>query len=47
MPSKRISVARAVYNDGDLYMLDDPLSAVDAHVGAHMFEKVSIWSVTK
>ena len=24
----------------DLYYLDDPLSAVDAHVGAHMFEKV-------
>ena len=33
-------MARAVYNNGDLYMLDDPLSAVDAHVGAHMFEKV-------
>ena len=37
---QRISMARAVYNNGDLYMLDDPLSAVDAHVGAHMFEKV-------
>ena len=36
----RISMARAVYNNGDLYMLDDPLSAVDAHVGAHMFDKV-------
>ena len=34
-------MARAVYNNGDLYMLDDPLSAVDAHVGAHMFEKVN------
>ena len=33
-------MARAVYNNGDLYMLDDPLSAVDAHVGAHMFDKV-------
>ena len=37
---QRISMARAVYNDGEVYMLDDPLSAVDAHVGAHMFEKV-------
>lgn len=36
---QRISMARAVYSDGDLYLLDDPLSAVDAHVGAHMFEK--------
>jgi ABC-type multidrug transport system fused ATPase/permease subunit len=29
-----------VYNDGQLYLLDDPLSAVDAHVGSHIFEKV-------
>ena len=32
--------ARSVYNDGQLYYLDDPLSAVDAHVGAHIFEHV-------
>ncbi len=31
---------RSVYNDGQLYFLDDPLSAVDAHVGSHIFEKV-------
>ena len=37
---QRISLARAVYNDGDIYMLDDPLSAVDVHVGKHLFEKV-------
>ena len=37
---QRISVARSVYSQGDLYLLDDPLSAVDAHVGAHIFEKV-------
>jgi ABC-type transport system involved in cytochrome bd biosynthesis fused ATPase/permease subunit len=37
---QRISMARAVYSDGDLYLLDDPLSAVDAHVGAHMFTEV-------
>lgn len=33
-------MARAVYQDSDLYLLDDPLSAVDAHVGKHIFEKV-------
>ncbi|XP_064640179.1 multidrug resistance-associated protein 1-like [Lineus longissimus] len=37
---QRVSMARAVYNDADIYLLDDPLSAVDAHVGKHMFEKV-------
>ncbi|XP_064395751.1 ATP-binding cassette sub-family C member 10-like [Halichondria panicea] len=33
----RISLARAVYQDKSVYLLDDPLSAVDAHVGAHLF----------
>ena len=32
--------ARAVYDKADLYLFDDPLSAVDAHVGKHLFEKV-------
>lgn len=36
----RVSIARAVYSDSDLYLMDDPLSAVDAHVGKHIFEKV-------
>ena len=31
---------RAVYADADVYLLDDPLSAVDAHVGKHIFDKV-------
>ena len=33
----RVSVARAAYRDADVYLLDDPLSAVDAHVGRHLF----------
>ena len=35
----RVSLARAVYADVDLYLLDDPLSAVDFKVGQQIFEK--------
>ena len=35
----RVSLARAVYVDADLYLLDDPLSAVDFKIGRHIFEK--------
>ncbi|XP_038214940.1 multidrug resistance-associated protein 1 isoform X1 [Zerene cesonia] len=37
---QRVSLARAVYYDADNYFLDDPLSAVDSHVGKHIFDKV-------
>ncbi|XP_008142219.2 ATP-binding cassette sub-family C member 4 isoform X1 [Eptesicus fuscus] len=35
----RVSLARAVYHDADIYLLDDPLSAVDAEVGRHLFQQ--------
>ncbi|KAJ3017159.1 UNVERIFIED_CONTAM: hypothetical protein HDU68_011823 [Siphonaria sp. JEL0065] len=36
---QRISLARCMYADTDIALLDDPLSAVDAHVGRTIFEK--------
>ncbi|KAI1720590.1 ABC transporter transmembrane region domain-containing protein [Ditylenchus destructor] len=36
----RVSLARAVYQNRDIYLLDDPLSAVDSHVGAQLFNNV-------
>lgn len=36
----RVSLARAVYSGADIYLLDDPFSAVDVHIGKQLFEKV-------
>ncbi|KAI2615665.1 P-loop containing nucleoside triphosphate hydrolase protein [Hypoxylon sp. NC1633] len=36
---QRVSLARAMYAGSDLILLDDPLSAVDAHVGRHLFRQ--------
>lgn len=35
----RINLARAVYRDADIYLLDDPLSAVDIHVAKHLYDE--------
>ncbi|XP_030967345.1 putative ABC transporter C family member 15 isoform X1 [Quercus lobata] len=36
---QRIQIARAAYQDADIYLLDDPFSAVDAHTGTQLFEE--------
>lgn len=38
-PIQVVCVCRAVYQDADIYLLDDPLSAVDAEVGRHLFDQ--------
>lgn len=35
----RVALARTVYHDADIAILDDPLAAVDAHVGSHLFQE--------
>ena len=34
---QRIQLARALYQEADVYLLDDPFSAVDAHTGSELF----------
>ena len=36
----RISLARALYSEADIYLLDDPLSAVDPHVAEELFKVI-------
>jgi ABC-type multidrug transport system fused ATPase/permease subunit len=38
----RIALARCLYNDADIYILDDPLASVDAKVGRHIFQRCII-----
>ena len=35
----RVNLARCLYVDADIYLMDDPLSAVDAHVGRHLVDE--------
>lgn len=39
---QRLALARALYADKDIYLMDDPLSAVDIHVGRHIFTECLI-----
>ncbi|KAF6145054.1 hypothetical protein GIB67_013405 [Kingdonia uniflora] len=41
---QRIQIARALYQDADIYLFDDPFSAVDAHTGAHLYKYFEILS---
>ncbi|KDO65314.1 hypothetical protein CISIN_1g000481mg [Citrus sinensis] len=44
---QRIQLARAVYNDADIYLFDDPFSAVDAHTAATLFNECVMAALEK
>lgn len=44
---QRIQLARAVYSDADIYLLDDPFSAVDAHTAASLFNDCVMGALVK
>ncbi|KAL2462581.1 ABC transporter C family member 8 [Forsythia ovata] len=44
---QRIQLARAVYNDADIYLLDDPFSAVDAHTAVTLFNECVMTALKK
>jgi ATP-binding cassette subfamily C (CFTR/MRP) protein 1 len=39
---QRIQIARSVYEDADIYLFDDPFSALDAHTGGQLFKVLFI-----
>ena len=39
---QRVQLARALYQDADVYLLDDPFSAVDAHTATNLFNVITI-----
>ncbi|KNA16334.1 hypothetical protein SOVF_090020 [Spinacia oleracea] len=43
---QRVQLARALYQDADLYLLDDPFSAVDAHTAASLFNRYVMGALT-
>ncbi len=43
----RVNLARSVYRNSDIYLLDDPLSAVDASVSRALFEKYGSFIYTQ
>lgn len=38
---QRVQLARALYQDADIYLLDDPFSAVDAHTATGLFNVIT------
>ena len=40
---QRLALARALYRSADVYLLDDPLSAVDSHVGRQIMDFIIDW----
>lgn len=44
---QRVQLARALYQDADIYLLDDPFSAVDAHTGSELFKVELIFCIVK
>ncbi|XP_038067188.1 ATP-binding cassette sub-family C member 9-like [Patiria miniata] len=44
---QRVSIARTVYSGRDIVILDDPLSALDVHVGSHVFRKAIVGNLLK
>jgi len=42
---KRIQLAHAIYRDANIYLIDNPFSVVDAHIGAQLF-KVTLLTIS-